>query len=147
MLKTDTKFVRQRIQTDTVTCLGGTLFATKAEVENLKVEMLDRISALQQTLLPDPNQHSSSLPQQTQPSLSENPVCLVTPSSPLPLPSVHNVSIHELPVFKNAILSGKSRKIVVAGGSLLHRMNANKMSVDNITSVKLAKKVTVSVAQ
>ena len=147
MLKTDTKFVRQRIQTDTVTCLGGTLFAAKAEVENLKVEMLDRISALHQTLLPDPNQRNSSLPQPTQPSLSENPVCLVTPSSPLPLPSVHNVSIHELPVSKNAILSEKSRKIVVAGGSLLHRMNANKMSVDNITSVKLAKKVTVSVAQ
>ena len=34
----------------------------------------------------------------------------------------------------------KSRKIVVAGDSLLHRMNANKMSVDNITSVKLTKK-------
>ena len=65
--------------------------------------MLDRISALQQTLLPDPNQRNSSnpsaiisVPQQTQPSPSEDPVCLVTPSSPLPLPSVHNVSIHEL---------------------------------------------------
>ena len=34
----------------------------------------------------------------------------------------------------------KSRKIVVAGDSLLHQMNANKMSVDNITSVKLTKK-------
>ena len=29
---------------------------------------------------------------------------------------------------------------MVPGDSLLHRMNANKMSVDNITSVKLAKK-------
>ena len=43
MLKTDTKFVSQGIQTDTVTCLGGTLFATKAEVENFKAEMLNRI--------------------------------------------------------------------------------------------------------
>ena len=34
----------------------------------------------------------------------------------------------------------KSRKIVVAGDSLLPRMNANMMSVDNITSVKLTKK-------
>ena len=75
MLKTDTKFISQGIQTDTVTCLGGTLFATKAQVENLKAEMLDRISALQQTLLSDPNQRNSSnpsaiisLPQQTQPS-------------------------------------------------------------------------------
>ena len=104
MLKTDTEFVSQGIQTDTVTCQGGTLFATKAEVENLKAEILDRISALQQTLLPDSNQRNSSnpsaiisLPQQTQPSPSENPVCPVTPSSLLPLPSVHNVSIHELP--------------------------------------------------
>ena len=38
MLKIDTKFVSQGIQTDTVTCLSGTLFATKAEVENLKAE-------------------------------------------------------------------------------------------------------------
>ena len=104
MLKIDTKFVSQGIQTDTVTCLGGTLFAPKAEVEVLKVEILDRISALQQTLLPDPNQHNSSspipimsLPQQTQPFPSEDPVCLVTPSSPLPLSSLHNVSFHELP--------------------------------------------------
>ena len=40
----------------------------------------------------------------------------------------------------------KSCKIVVAGDFLLHWMN-DKMSVDNITSVKLTKKVTVSVAQ
>ena len=100
MLKTDTKFVSQGMQTDTVTYLGGTLFATKAEVENLKAEILDRISALHQTLLPDPNQPNSSspipvisLPQQTQPSPSDNPVCLVIPSSPLSFPSVHNVSI------------------------------------------------------
>ena len=79
MLKTDTKFVSQGIQTDTVTCLGGMLFATKADVDNLKAEMLDRISALHQTLLPDLNQRNSSnpseiisLPQQTQPSPSEN---------------------------------------------------------------------------
>ena len=143
MLKTNTKFVSQGIQTDTVSCLGGTLFATKAEVENLEAKMLDRVSALQQTLLPDPNQRNSSnpgaiisLPQQTQPSPSENPVCLVTPSSPLPLPSVHNVSIHELPQSsKMQSKPEKSCKIVAAGDSLLHQMNANKMSVDNITSV------------
>ena len=62
MLKTDTKFVSQGIQTDNVTCLRGTLFATKAEVENLKTEMLDRTSALQQALLSDPNQRNSSNP-------------------------------------------------------------------------------------
>ena len=84
MLKTSTKFVSQGIPTDTVTRLGVTLFATKAEVENLKAEILDRISTLQQTLLPDANHHNSSspipiisLPQQTQPSPSETPVCLV----------------------------------------------------------------------
>ena len=42
MLKTNTKFVSQGIQIDTVTCLGGTLFAIKAEVENLKAEILDK---------------------------------------------------------------------------------------------------------
>ena len=52
-----------------------------------------------------------------------------------------NVSIYELP--QSSQLQSKpekSSKIVVAGDSLLHRMNANKMSVDNITSVKLTKK-------
>ena len=64
----------------------------------------------------------------------------MTPSSSLPRPSVHNVSIHELPQ-SSQIQSQpeKSRKIVVAGDSLLHRMNADKMSVDNITFVKLTK--------
>ena len=65
----------------------------------------------------------------------------MTAGSPLPLPSVHNVSIHELP--QSSQMQSKpenSCKIVVAGDSLLHRMNANKMSVDNITSVKLTKK-------
>ena len=65
----------------------------------------------------------------------------MTPISPLPLPSVHNVLIHELPQSsKMQSKPEKSCKIVVAGDSLLHRMNANKMSVDNITSVKLTKK-------
>ena len=117
--------------------------------------MLDRISALQQTLLPDPNQRNSSnasaiisLSEQTQPSPSENPVCLVTPSSPLPLPSMHNVSIQLLPQSSQMhSQSEKPGKIVVADNSLPHRMNANKMSMDNITSVKLTKKVTASVAQ
>ena len=128
--------------------LGGTLSATKAEAENLKVEILDKISALQQTLLPDPNQRNSSnpsavisLPQQTEPFPSENPVFLVTPSNHLPLPSLLNVSTHELlQSSKMQSKPEKSRKIVVAFDSLLHRMNANKMSVDNITSVKLTKK-------
>ena len=65
----------------------------------------------------------------------------MTPSSPLPLPSVHNVSVHELPQSsKMQSKPEKSRKIVVAGDSLQHQMNANKMSMNNITSVKLSKK-------
>ena len=55
MIKVDTKFVSQEMQAESVSCLGGSLFATKAELENLKVEVLGRISTLQQTLLPDSN--------------------------------------------------------------------------------------------
>ena len=132
MLKTNTKFVSQGIQTDTVTCPGGTLFATKAEVENVQAEILDRTSTLQQTLLPDLCQRSSSspipvisFPHQTQPSTFEDPVCLVTSRSPLPPPSVHKVSIHELPQSSQMQSQPeKSRKILVAGDSLLHWMNA-----------------------
>ena len=55
MIKVDTEFVSQEMQTDSVSCLGGSLFSTKAELENLKAEILGRISTLQQTLLPHSN--------------------------------------------------------------------------------------------
>ena len=100
MIKVDTKFVSQETQTESVSCLGGSLFATKAELENLKVEILGRISTLQQTLLPNSNQSCSTSSvqtvspiQQTELEPSENHVSLTSSGSPLAPSSVHHVSI------------------------------------------------------
>ena len=65
MINMDTKFVSQEMQIDLVSCLGGSLFAAKADLENLKVEILGRISTLQQTHLPDSNQSCSTSSVQT----------------------------------------------------------------------------------
>ena len=148
MIRADTKFVSQEMQTDSVSCLGGSLFATKAELENLKAEILGRISTLQQTLLPDSNQSCSTSPvqtvsptQQTEPGPSGDHVSLASSSSPLPPSSMRHGSIQDLPVFSQVQSQPeRSRKIVIAGDSLLHRMNTSKMSVNDIPSVKITKK-------
>ena len=50
-------------------------------------------------------------------------------------------SIQDLPVFSQVQSQPeRSRKIVIAGDSLLHRMNTSKMSVNDIPSVKITKK-------
>ena len=55
--------------------------------------------------------------------------------------SVRNVSVCDIPVGSQARpIPEKVRRIVIAGDSLLHRMNANKMSVNGISCQKLTKK-------
>ena len=44
MFKSDSKFVDMCVQTDS--CLIGTLFATESDLENLKAELLNKISYL-----------------------------------------------------------------------------------------------------
>ena len=148
MIKVDTKFVNQEMQTDSVSCLGGSLFAAKAELENLKVEILGRISTLQQTLLPHSNQSSSTSSvqtvspiQQTEFEPSEKHVSLTSSGSPLPPSAVYHVFIQELSDFSQMQSQPeRSRKIVITGDSLLHRMNTSKMSVNGIPSVNITKK-------
>ena len=54
---------------------------------------------------------------------------------------MRNVSVCDIPVGSQARpIPEKARKIVIAGDSLLHRMNANKMSVNGISCQKLTKK-------
>ena len=138
MIKVDTKFVSQEMQTEWVSCLDGSLFATKVELENLKVEILGRISTLQQTLLPDSNQSCSTSSVQTVSPIqqmelepSENHVPLTSSGSPLAPSSVRHVSIQELSDFSQMQSQPeRSRKIVITGDSLQHRMNTSKMSVN-----------------
>ena len=55
--------------------------------------------------------------------------------------SVKNVSVCDIPVGSQARpIPENARKIVIAGDSLLHRMNVNKMSMNGISCQKLTKK-------
>ena len=49
MFNSDSKFVDMCVQTDS--CLSRTLFATKSDLENLKAELLNKISYLKQDIL------------------------------------------------------------------------------------------------
>ena len=71
MFKSDSKFVDMCVQTDG--CLSGTLFATKSDLENLKAELLNKISYLKQDTLsetvkspPSDSDHVSSPSAQSQ---------------------------------------------------------------------------------
>ena len=66
---------------------------------------------------------------------------LTSSGSPLAPSSVHHVSVQELSDFSQMQSQPeRSRKIVITGDSLLHRMNTSKMFVNGIPSVKITEK-------
>ena len=136
----------------TDSCLSGTLFATKSDLENLKAELLNKILYLKQDILsdtvkspPSDSDHVSLPSVQSQPAgvtLGSLPSQVSLNDSALTIPnSVRNVSVCDIPVGSQARpIPRKARKIVIAGDLLLHRMNTNKMSVNGISCQKLTKK-------
>ena len=150
MPKSDSKFVDMCVQTDSF--LSGTLFASKTDLENLKAELLNKIANLKQDILsesiksPSSDSNHISLPSaQSQPAsvTSGSLPSQVSPNdSILQIPnSVSNVTVCDIPGGSQVnSIPEKARKIVIAGDSLLHRMNANKMSVNGIPCEKLTKK-------
>ena len=151
MLKSDSKFVVMCVQTDSR--LSGTLFATKFNLEiNLKAELFNKISYLKQNILSETvKSPSSDLNHVSLPSAQSQPAG-VTPGSltsqvslndsilTVPNP-VSNATVCDIHVGSQARpISEKACEIVIAGDSLLHRMNANKMSVNGIPCQKLTKK-------
>ena len=157
MLKSDSKFVDMCVQTDS--CLSGTLFASKTDLENLKAELLNKIANLKQDILsetlksPSSDSNHISLPSaQSQPA-SVTSGLLPSQVSPndsiLQIPnSVSNVTVCEIPGGSQVhSIPEKARKIAIAGDSLLHRMNANKMSVNGIPCQNSQRKVTVLVVR
>ena len=150
MLKSDSKFVDMCVQTDS--CLSGTLFASKTDLENLKAELLNKIANLKQDILsetvksPSSDSNHISLPSAQSQPVNVTPGSLPSQVSPndsiLQIPnSVSNVTVCDIPEGSQVhSIPEKARKIVIAGDSLLHRMNANKMSVNGIPCQKLTKK-------
>ena len=139
MIKSDTKFQHQEVQTDS--CLSNTLFASKAEVETVKNDLLNKVSDLREEFV------ASSCP----------PSSLIQTSSgqssqlPLSASATSRNTNRELNEANSALNSNSdddqpktnqktNRKIVIAGDSLLHRINSRKMTVNKIPSVKLTKR-------
>ena len=164
MIKCDTKYVNQSTGTDA--CLSNTIFASKLDLDTLKDELINRISDLRHEMLntdllsrsPVPITLLSSHSQSTIPdTLSSTQSQSTSPSedSQLPSQSSHFVTqpvspsatsrnTNREPDEANDALNSNynddqpktNRKIVIAGDSLLHRINSRKMMVN----VKLTKR-------
>ena len=131
MLKSESRFVSQEVQTDNV--LSKSLFATKSELEYVKIELLEKLTRLKQDLLDQIIDFGSSeradVVQDDNPTPTVNFGALSQPS-----PTLQNTTSSV------DSESAKSRKILIAGDSLLHRVNTRKLKVDDIPSEKLVKK-------
>ena len=147
MIRSDTRFCSQEVQTDT--CLSNTLFATKSDVEELKNDFLSKLSDLKEefTSVKCPSAPVVSSPSESDDDSTQFPSSQVSPSSTLtqtPASSQNkNVSasgqVHKA-VDKPNPGKAPSRKVLIAGDSLLNRMYISKMKVSDIPSVKLTKR-------
>ena len=168
MIKCDTKYVNQSTETDA--CLSNTIFASKLDLDTLKHELINRISDLRHEMLntdllsrsPVPITLLSSHSQSTIPdalSSTQSQSTSQSEDSQLPSQSSHFVTqpvspsatsrnTNREPDEANDALNlnynddqpKTNRKIVIAGDSLLHRINSRKMMVNKIPSVKLTKR-------
>ena len=159
MVRSETRYVCQEVQTDS--CLSRTLFASKSEIEDLKTDLLGKISELREEFaalknhpLPSNTILDSSV---TNPSRSISSMERTQmPASPQDIPPITSTQLvrptdpgneadvdsgYPAPDSVNANdVNEKPRKIVITSDSLLHRMNIHKMKVNNISTVKLTKK-------
>ena len=147
MIRSDTRFCSQEVQTDT--CLSNTLFATKSDTEELKNDFLSKLSDLKEefTSVKCPPVPVVSSPSESDDDSTQFPLSQVSPSSTLtqtPASSQNkNVSasgqVHKA-VDKPNPGKAPSRKVLIAGDSLLNRMYISKMKVSDIPSIKLTKR-------
>ena len=147
MIRSDTRVCSQEVQTDT--CLSNALFATKSDVEELKNDFLSKLSDLREefTSVKCPPAPVVSYPSESDADSTQFPSSQVSPSSTLthtPASSQNkNVSasgqVHKA-VDKPNPGKAPSRKVLIAGDSLLNRMYISKMKVSDIPSVKLTRR-------
>ena len=147
MIRSDTRFCSQKVQTDT--CLSNTLFATKSDVEELKNDFLSKLFDLREefTSVKCPPAPVVSYPSESDDDSTQFPSSQVSPSSTLTQTPVssHNKNVSASGQVHKAVDKpnpGKvpSRKVLIAGDSLLNRMYISRMKVSDIPSVKLTKR-------
>ena len=162
MIKIDNKYQSQSVQTDS--CLSNTIFASKLDLDTLRAELLNKITDIRHEVLkanhttkPSSVNLQQSQPQQFVPSerepASQQQLNLSSANQPETCPEV-NLSDETLAqmtvttglVSPSVITSSETQviqnthKVLIAGDSLLHRMNASKMKVCDTPSVRLTKK-------
>ena len=112
------------------------MFATKSEFVDLKDELLGEISRLKDNVLAELTvpRSANSLRDAQQPILTFTNYS--EPSSE-PGPSL---TVDSKPDESQPQSQSKSRKILIIGDSLLHRIKPNKLKVGDIPSIKLTRK-------
>ena len=133
MMKSDSRYVSQEVQTDSV--LSRSMFATKSELVDLKAELLEKIFRIKDNVLAELTvpRSADSLRDAQQPNLT-----FTNYSEPSSQPGP-SLTVDSEPFESQPQSQPKSRKILIVGDSLLHRIKPNKLKVGDIPSVKLTK--------
>ena len=160
MLKIDSKSQSQSVQTDS--CLSNTIFASKLDLDTLRAELLNKITDIRHEVLkathttkPSSVSLQQSQPQQFFPSepTSQQQLNVSSANQPKTCPEVNlsDETLAQMPVTSGLVsptvitssetqVIQNTHKVLIAGDSLLHRMNASKMKVCDTPSVRLTKK-------
>ena len=138
MMKSDSRYVSQEVQTDSV--FSRSMFATKSELVDLKDELLEKILRLKDNVLTDLTipKSADSLRDARQPDLTFTNYS--EPSSRASSQPGPSLTVDSEPDGSQPQSQPKSRKTLIDGDFLLHRIKPNKLKVGNIPSVKLTKK-------
>ena len=149
MIKIDNKCQSQSVQTDS--CLSNTIFASKLDLDTLRAELLNKISDIRHEVLkanhttkPSSVSLQQLQPQQFFPSESalQQQFNLSSANQPetCPVVNLSDETLAQMPVTSGLVsptvitssetqVIQNTHKVLIAGDSLLHRMNASKMKV------------------
>ena len=118
-------------------------FVLKKDLDKVKRDLLEKINAIQSSLL---NASSSALSSadtvDTVNSLQPNVVPVpstVSENNSEPSNPTSNVPVDKRVTDVNHSINHSTEKIIFVGDSILHRMNHKKMKVGNVPSIKLTK--------
>ena len=158
MIKIDNKSQSQSVQTD----LSNTIFALKLDLETLRAELLNKITDIRHEVLkanhttkPSSVSLQQSQPQQFVPSepAAQQQLNLSSANQPETCPEVNlsDETLAQMPVTSGLVsptvitssetqVIQNTHKVLIAGDSLLHLMNASKMKICDTPSVRLTKK-------
>ena len=167
MIKCDSRFVSEEVQTDN--CLSNTVFASNSDLETVKSELTNvKLSEVRNEILSIMNSNNTTIPlfpdtapsfdcsssvpdvslksSQHQVATIKNSAAIVEENSNFTQSCSINSSVLGQDVKQPNVTESVSDryepkcKIIIAGDSLLHRVNCRKMKVTNIPTVKLTKR-------